>query len=68
MPPKIKKLKAALSRAGFYSISAKGSHSKWRHPALPGVSVVVSGNDGDDAKPYQIDQTQEALRKLGKEL
>lgn len=68
MPLKIKKLKSALSKAGFYSRSAKGSHTKWRHSDLPGFTVLLSGKDGDDAKPYQIDDVEDALRKLGREL
>lgn len=68
MPLKIKKLKSALAKAGFYSRTAKGSHTKWRHPGLPGVTVMLSGNDGADAKPYQIDDVQDALRRLGREL
>jgi predicted RNA binding protein YcfA (HicA-like mRNA interferase family) len=68
VPLKIKKLKAALSKASCYSISAKGSHTKWRHPDLPGATITLSGKDGDDAKPYQIDDVQDFLGKLGKEL
>lgn len=68
MPVKIRKLKAALSKAGFYSRSAKGSHTLWRHPALPAVRVTLSGKDGDDAQQYQIDDVRDALRKVGKDL
>ena len=68
MPIKIKKLKAALSKAGFYPRSAKGSHTLWKHPALPAFRVALSGNDGDDAQRYQIDDVREALRKVGKDL
>ena len=67
MPPKIRKLKAVLSKAGFYSRSAKGSHTKWSHPAFPGIFVALSGKDGNDAKKYQIEDVQDALRKVGKE-
>src|SRR5258707_3855538 len=31
---------------------ARGSHTKWRHPLVPG-SISVSGADGADAKDYQ---------------
>jgi len=68
MPLKIKKLKAALSRAGFYSRSAKGSHTVWRHPAYLEIRVTLSGKDGSDAQQYQIDDVRDALRKVGKEL
>lgn len=65
---KIKQLKAALSRAGFFSRSAKGSHTVWRHPANLEIRVILSGKDGSDAQQYQIDDVREALRKVGKEL
>ena len=42
----------------------KGSHRKWKHDS--GAYVLISGNAGDDAKPYQekgvkieIEKTQE---------
>lgn len=68
MPLKIKKLKAALSRAGFYSRSAKGSHTVWKHFANPAIRVALSGKDGDDAQQYQIDDVRDALRKVGVDL
>lgn len=30
----------------------KGSHTVWEHPLAP-ETLTLSGNDGDDAKPYQ---------------
>lgn len=66
MSVKIRKLKSALSKAGFYSRSAKGSHTKWIHPKFPRVYVILSGNDGDDAQDYQIEDVQNALRKVEK--
>ena len=68
MPPKIRKLKAALSKVGFRVRPGKGSHTFWVHPNLPGEEVTISGHDGDDAKPYQIKDVRDALRKLGEEL
>ena len=59
MPPKIRELKAKPRKA-------KGSHTVWKHPALPGVSVTLSGQDGKDAKPYLVDEVQDALKKLGR--
>ncbi|MFL5624995.1 MAG: type II toxin-antitoxin system HicA family toxin [Ktedonobacteraceae bacterium] len=67
MPPKIRQLKSALSKAGFYSRSAKGSHTKWVHPQFPYASLTLSGKDGNDAKQYQIEDVQDALRKVGKD-
>lgn len=66
MPPKIRQLKTQLRKAGFYSRSAKGSHTKWVHSQFSQVSVTLSGNDGNDAKQYQIEDIQDALRKVGK--
>jgi predicted RNA binding protein YcfA (HicA-like mRNA interferase family) len=60
-------LKAIPSKAGFYSRSAKGSHTKWVLPQFPIVYITLSGKDGNDAKRYQIEDVQEALRKVGKE-
>ena len=61
-------LKAALSRADFYSRSAKGSHTVWRHSVYPEIRVTLSGKDGDDAQQYQIDDVRAALRRVGKDL
>jgi predicted RNA binding protein YcfA (HicA-like mRNA interferase family) len=52
VPKKIRELKAMLSRAGFAAAPGKGSHSKWTHPSVADVQVVIAGNDGSDAKPY----------------
>jgi predicted RNA binding protein YcfA (HicA-like mRNA interferase family) len=68
MPLKIKKLKAALARAGFIQRPAKGSHTMWVHPALPESPITISGKDGDDAQKYQIKDVRDALKKVGEEL
>jgi predicted RNA binding protein YcfA (HicA-like mRNA interferase family) len=65
VPPKIRKLKASLSQAGFYMRPGKGSHTVWKHRALPGLEITLSGHDEDDAKLYQQKDVQNALRKLG---
>ena len=62
MPKKIRELKAALRKAGFSYRPGKGSHIVWEHPALS-ETLTLSGNDGDDAKPYQEQQVQRILRK-----
>jgi predicted RNA binding protein YcfA (HicA-like mRNA interferase family) len=53
MPQKVRQLKASLRKAGVYQVSQEGSHTKWKHSLLPSAIVVLSGNDGDDARPYQ---------------
>jgi predicted RNA binding protein YcfA (HicA-like mRNA interferase family) len=44
----LRELEARLRKAGFRRQTTKGSHRKWIHPA--GRFVVISGNEGDDAK------------------
>ena len=64
MPRKIRQLKSMLRKAGFTRRPGKGSHTNWSHPRLPGQAVTVSGNDGDDAKPYQEKQVREAIKAV----
>jgi predicted RNA binding protein YcfA (HicA-like mRNA interferase family) len=66
MPPKIRDLERRLRHAGFRRAKAKGSHRKWRHPS--GVVIILSGDGGDDAKPYQEDGVEEALTRAGARL
>ena len=61
MPKKLRELKASLLRAGFACRSGKGSHTVWGHPDLA-VRIVLSGKDGNDAKPYQEHDVAEGLR------
>jgi predicted RNA binding protein YcfA (HicA-like mRNA interferase family) len=67
MPPKIRQLKAFLRKAGFYVRPGKGSYTVWSHPALKTLEITLSGNDGQDAKPYQIKDVQNALQQLRRE-
>jgi predicted RNA binding protein YcfA (HicA-like mRNA interferase family) len=60
MPKKIRQLKSMLRKAGFTCQSGKGSHTKWTHPRRKAL-VVLSGNDGEDAKPYQEQEVRQAL-------
>ena len=64
MPRKVRQLKMDLKKAGAYQVSQEGSHTKWKHPLVPELSVVLSGHDGDDAKPYQ----EKAIRVLLQEI
>lgn len=52
VPRKIRELKAVLRWAGCVCENVKGGHAKWSHPAVSG-KLILSGNDGADAKPYQ---------------
>ncbi|GAB4234281.1 MAG: hypothetical protein Kow0049_18130 [Stanieria sp.] len=63
MPKKIRELKNILRKAGFTETSGKGSHTRWSHPLLSG-KIILSGKDGNDAKPYQEKDVEKALKKL----
>lgn len=57
-----------LRKAGWIEIEGgKGSHTKWRHAAIS-RALILSGNDGDDAKRYQEKDVQIAVHeaKTGK--
>lgn len=49
---------------GFYSRPGKGNLTVWKHPDLPGVRLVLSEADGDDAQRYQEADVQSTLEKL----
>ena len=59
MPRKIRELIRDLSRAGFADRGGKGSHRNFKHPR--GARITISGNPGDDAKPYQERDLAKAL-------
>ena len=63
MPKKLRDLKALLHKAGFVQRTGKGSHTVWQHHLLH-EAVVLSGNDGDDAKPYQQRDVNLVLKRL----
>ena len=54
-----------LQKAGFTLLPkrGKGSHSYWNHPLLSNPAVL-SGKDGNDAKPYQEKDVTAALEEL----
>jgi predicted RNA binding protein YcfA (HicA-like mRNA interferase family) len=66
MPRKIRQLIADLKGAGFQMVpGGKGSHRKFRHSRFPGA-IILSGNEGDDALPYQEKQVRNAVRESNK--
>ncbi len=67
MPRKIRQLKTDLRQVGAYQVSQEGSHTKWKHPSALDITVVLSGHDGDDAKPYQEKAVREFLLQIAKE-
>jgi len=66
MPPKIRVLKADLTRAGFTWRQGKGSHQVWFHPHFPSVEVTVSGGDGEDARRYQLHEIRDVIDQVAK--
>jgi predicted RNA binding protein YcfA (HicA-like mRNA interferase family) len=64
MPRKIRQLKADLRKTGAYQVSQEGSHTKWKHTLVPASTLILSGHDGDDAKPYQEKAVRDLLREI----
>jgi len=64
MPRKIRQLKVDLRKAGAYQVSQEGSHSKWKHPLISASTLILSGHDGDDAKPYQEKAVRDLLQQI----
>jgi predicted RNA binding protein YcfA (HicA-like mRNA interferase family) len=61
MARKIRHLIRDLKDAGFVNRGGKGSHRNFKHPK--GARVTVSGNPGDDAKPYQEREVWRAIEE-----
>jgi len=66
MPRKIRQLKVDLRKIGAYQVSQEGSHTKWKHPLVSSITLILSGHDGDDAKPYQEKAVRDLLREVSK--
>jgi hypothetical protein len=64
VPRKLRELRRDLRRAGYNQVKGggKGSHTKWKHPLVPGA-VNLPGADGDDAKAYNEQDVAEAIRR-----
>ena len=65
MPRKIRELVAGLLANGFAEIAGggKGSHRKFVHDRYRGA-LTLSGQSGDDAKPYQEKQIRKAMEAI----
>jgi predicted RNA binding protein YcfA (HicA-like mRNA interferase family) len=61
MPRKIRELIRDLKKAGFVNRGGKGDHRNFEHPN--GGRVTLSGNAGDDAKPYQEREVERAIQE-----
>lgn len=64
MPKKIRELIRELEMAGFVKRGGKGSHRNFIH--VSGVVLTVSGQPGDDAKPYQFKLVREKIEETQK--
>lgn len=64
MPPKIRELIKVLKENGFDDRGGKGSHRNFLHSS--GVKITVSGNLGDDAKPYQEKEVKKVVKEVQK--
>jgi predicted RNA binding protein YcfA (HicA-like mRNA interferase family) len=62
MPRKVRELIGDLERAGFVNRGGKGSHRNYEHPT--GARVTVSGQLGDDAKPYQEREVKNKIQEV----
>ncbi len=64
MPRKVRELVRDLLNADFQETGGgKGSHRKFTHAQYAGA-VTLSGNPGDDAKPYQERQVKRAIEEV----
>jgi predicted RNA binding protein YcfA (HicA-like mRNA interferase family) len=59
VPRKVRELMGDLNRAGFVECGGRGSHRNYLH--LSGARVTLSGQKGDDAKPYQEREVRRAI-------
>ena len=50
-----------LEWAGFVNRGGKGSHRNYEHPK--GAQVTLSGQAGDDAKPYQEREVKQKIQE-----
>jgi predicted RNA binding protein YcfA (HicA-like mRNA interferase family) len=65
VPRKIRDLIHDLASAGFLQRGGKGSHRNFTHPKVAKV-VTIAGKLGDDAKPYQENAIQTAIKEAKK--
>ncbi len=61
MPRKIRELIRDLERANFANRGGEGSHRNYEHST--GARVTISGQLGDDAKPYQEREVKDAIEE-----
>ena len=59
MPRKVRELIRDLERAGFANRGGRGSHRNFEHPS--GARTTISGQEGEDALPYQEREVRKAI-------
>jgi predicted RNA binding protein YcfA (HicA-like mRNA interferase family) len=62
MPPKLRETIALLKQAGFSDRGGKGNHRNFTHHDCS-MPVTLSGNPGDDVKPYQQRLVQKVIEE-----
>lgn len=61
MPRKIRELIRDLEQAGFVNRGGRGDHRNFDH--AKGMRVTLSGQRGDDAKPYQEHEVRRKIQE-----
>jgi predicted RNA binding protein YcfA (HicA-like mRNA interferase family) len=61
MPRKIRELIGDLEREGFVNRGGRGDHRNFEH--AKGMRVTLSGQLGDDAKPYQEREVRKKIQE-----
>lgn len=61
MSRKIRELISDLEKAGFVNRDGKGSHRNLEHEK--GIHITISGQLGDDAKPYQEREVRKKIQE-----
>ncbi len=62
MPRKVRDLITELQKAGFTNRGGRGSHRNYTHPKVR-QPITVSGQLGDDVKPYQEKAVRRAIEE-----
>ena len=62
MPRKIRELISDLEKMGFVNRGGKGSHRNYEHSK--GAHLTISGQLGDDAKPYQEREVKRKIQEV----
>ena len=64
MPRRIRELIRDLELAGFVNRGGKGNHRNFVHES--GIVITLSGNLGDDARPYQEKTIRQKIEEVSK--